>query len=215
MITLPNIHIEGLIYGSPFVELSKSTYISSSNGYIGKIDYSGKGWLSGKKNSFTASLFQEGKEKDPIYTVEGQWNTGFVIKDGSKKHGAEVEAFDHKTRKITSLTLAPLEEQDPLESNKAWQKVKEAILKSDMDTVGLEKSKIENAQREMRKKEQAEGREWQRRFFTKQESDPLFEKLAKPIGERIENDKTNGIWRFDSQKAANLQPLLQTQPGPS
>ena len=138
---------------------------------------------------------------------------GFVIKDGSKKHGSEVEFFDHKNRKVTPLTLAPLEEQDPLESNKAWQKVKEAILKSDMDTVGIEKSKIENAQREMRKKEQAEGREWQRRFFTKQESDPLFEKLTKPIGEKIENDKTNGIWRFDSQKAANAQQPLLIQLG--
>ena len=84
-----------------------------------------------------------------------------------------------------------------------------------MDTVGIEKSKIENAQREMRKKEQAEGREWQRRFFTRLNGDPLFEKLAKPIGEKIENDKTNGIWRFDLQKATNTTAPLRTQPGTS
>ena len=203
LITLPNIHIEGLIYGSPFVELNKASYISSSTGYVGKIDYSGKGWVSGKKNSFSATLFREGKEKDPLYTIDGQWSEGFTIREGSsKKHSPELETFAHKNHQTTPLTLAPLENQDPLESNAAWKRVKEGILKGDMDTVGFEKSKIENAQRELRKKEQAEGREWERRYFTRLAGDPLFEKLAGPIGEKLEIDKTGGVWRFDPAKAA-------------
>lgn len=71
-----------------------------------------------------------------------------------------------------------------------------------MDTVHVEKSKIENEQREMRRKEQAEGREWQRRFFKRSSPpDPAFEKLVRPIpGERIEAEKTGGVWRFDESK---------------
>ena len=71
-----------------------------------------------------------------------------------------------------------------------------------MDTVHIEKSKIENAQRELRRKEAAEGREWQRRFFIRKgEADPVFEKLVRPIpGERIEAEKTGGVWRFDEGK---------------
>ena len=194
-------HIEGLIYGNPFVELSKATYIVSSSGFTSKIEYSGKGWVSGKKNTFTATMFKTGHEKDTLYSAEGQWNEAFVIKEGSGKKAAELESFSHATTKPTVLTVAPVEEQDPLEANRAWAKVKEGILKGDMDLVGWEKSKIENSQRELRKKETAENREWERRYFTKlQGPDPVFETLAKPIGERIESDKTGGIWRFDDSK---------------
>ena len=80
-----------------------------------------------------------------------------------------------------------------------------------MALVGHEKSKIEESQRELRRKEQAEGREWERRFFTRMNGDPLFEKLAKPIGEKIESDKTGGIWRFDGHKASNAKPPFQAQ----
>ena len=80
-----------------------------------------------------------------------------------------------------------------------------------MDTVGVEKSKIENAQRELRKKEQAEGREWQRRFFKRVSLPcPTFEKLARPIAEKIESDKTGGVWRFDSDKAQSAKPPFHT-----
>ena len=75
-------------------------------------------------------------------------------------------------------------------------------MKSDMDTVHIEKSKIENTQRELRRKEQAEGREWQRRFFKRSSPpDQVFDQLAKTIpGERIEAEKTGGVWRFDESK---------------
>lgn len=98
--------------------------------------------------------------------------------------------------------MRPIDQQDHYESNRAWQYVAAAISKGDMDTVGAEKSKIENAQRELRKKEQSEGREWERRFFRRVETCPIFEKLAFSLGEKIEGDKTGGIWRFDQTKVA-------------
>lgn len=83
MITLPSLHIEGIIYGSPYVELNKSCSIVSSSGYTSKIDFSGKGWISGKKNSFTATVSKDG-QKDPIYLVDGQWTDQFTVKEGPK-----------------------------------------------------------------------------------------------------------------------------------
>lgn len=88
LITLPSLHIEGLVYGAPYVELNRSTQIVSSTGYIATIDYSGKGWLSGKKNSFTATLVKEGS-KTPLYTISGQWSGDFTIREGGSK-GKEV-----------------------------------------------------------------------------------------------------------------------------
>ena len=180
---------------------------------MAKIDYSGKGWLSGKKNSFTASLYPAGKEKDPLYTLEGQWTDTFIIRDGSKKNGDEIETCNARTSKTTPLIVAPLDQQDLYESNRAWQHVAAAISKGDMDTVGVEKAKIENAQRALRRKEQSEGREWERRFFKKVQGCQTFETLAKPIGERIESDKTGGVWRFDENKARGAKPPFQDGQG--
>ena len=161
--------------------------------------------MSGKKNSFSATLFKEGKEKDVLYSVDGQWSDSFTIKQGSSKHGTVLETYSSNKHPTTKLKLPPLEEQSPLESKKAWNKVATAILKGDMDTTSHEKSRIEVQQREMRKKEQTEGKEWQRTFFSKRGADPFLDKLAKVTGEKVEPDKTGGVWRFDDEKAAKAK----------
>ncbi|EHA23076.1 hypothetical protein CBS147343_5541 [Aspergillus niger] len=207
LITLPHLHIESLIYGTPFVELEKSTRIASSTGYVAKIDYSGKGWLSGKKNTFSAILFKENEgEKKPLYTVDGQWSDSFVIKD-SRKH--EVDRFSVKHTKTTPLTLAPVDQQDLYESRRAWADVAAGIERGDMDAVSVAKSKIENAQRELRRVEKSEGREWDRRFFKRvnDTDDEEFWRLARMIGvTSLESDKTGGVWRFDPTSAADAKP---------
>ncbi|XMA11337.1 hypothetical protein WAI453_004128 [Rhynchosporium graminicola] len=209
LITLPNLHIEGLIFGAPFVELNDKTYITSSSGYTAKIDYSGKGWLSGKKNSFTATLYPTGHEKDVIYTATGQWNKTFEITEGKKQIVDTYSAVDFPT---TPLTIAPVETQDPMESRRAWQKVAAGIAVGDMDATGVEKAKIEESQRELRKKEQAEGRQWERRYFTRLESDPVLNKLGPNIGVLPELEKTGGIWRFDETKANALASSKSAAP---
>jgi len=216
LISLPALHIESLIYGSPFVELNKYTHIASSTGYIAKIDYSGKGWLSGKKNRFSAALWKdgEGSEKHPLYTADGQWNDNITFKQGEGKHAKEIDHYDPKAAKTTPLIVAPIEQQDPYESRKAWRYVIKSIEKGDMDATSHYKSRIEMAQRALRKKEQEEHREWQRAFF--RQADPnspeeaTFQKLVKMITgpnawAGVEPEKTSGIWRFDPEKAKNAK----------
>ncbi|KAK8159199.1 oxysterol binding protein-like protein [Phyllosticta citrichinensis] len=201
LITLPSLHIEGLITGSPYVELNSKSYITSSSGYTAKIDYSGKGWISGKRNSFIATLYPSDKtEKDAVYSIDGQWTDQFTIRKGNCKSKDVIDTYDAKSNKTTPLSVAPVEQQGELESRRAWQKVAQAIARGDMDTTGREKSLIENQQRELRRKEREDGREWERRYFTKAEQWPVFEKLAKAIEEPVEADKTNGVWNFDGAK---------------
>jgi len=207
LITLPSLHIEGLITGSPYVELNKSSYIVSSSGYTSRIDYAGKGWVSGTKNSLSAVMFPHGKEKskhDVIYTAEGSWTDKFTIKNANK---GTVDSYNAKAEPKAVLKVAPIEQQDPLESRRAWKKVADAITKGDMNLTSGEKSIIENSQREMRKKEQAEGKEWERRFFSRAKTLPVFDKLIKevPYGS-MESDQTNGGWVFDAKKAENAKP---------
>jgi oxysterol-binding protein-related protein 9/10/11 len=183
------------------VELNDKTYITSSSGYTSKIDYSGKGWLSGKKNSFTATLYPTGKEKEVLYTVSGQWTKTFDITEGSHKKSGLIDTYDAEATPTTPLSVAPVEEQDELESRRAWAKVARGIQEGDMDVVGNEKGKIEVQQRELRQKEKEEGRGWERRFFRCVEGDEVLEKLGPVVGCAAEAEKTGGVWRFDEGKA--------------
>ena len=203
LITLPALHIEGLWGGAPFVELNGNTFITSSSGFTSKIDYSGRGWLSGKKNSFAATMYPDSKPKDVSYTIDGQWTGEFTIKDSKKQSVGIWSAKDNPTGKFV---IASIDQQDPLESRRAWRKVADAQSKGDMNTLSNEKSLIENSQREQRKKEKAEGRDWQRVFFQRLEKDELFAKLAKKIDVPAESEKTAGIWRYDPAKAQEAKP---------
>jgi len=216
LITLPSLHIEGLIFGAPFVELDGSSYITSSTGYTAKVDYSGKGWLSGKKNTVTATVHPTGKEKEVLYNVTGQWNEKFELYEGpSKKNSSStlVETYDAEHTAQTELKVAPIEEQHPLESRYAWSKVAEAISKGDMDATSVEKTKIEQAQRAMRINEREENRVWERRYFATVESDDTLKKLGAAAGVPVdgEADKTGGIWRFSAAKAAKADAETLTK----
>lgn len=114
--------------------------------------------------------------------------------------GMQVDTYNAKTTKTTPLTVAPLEEQDSLESRRAWSKVQSAIVNGDLETTSAEKTKIENEQRELRKKEKEEGREWERRYFTKVTEDPVLVALGDKSGVVLEPEKTDGIWIFDHEK---------------
>ncbi|KAI0538338.1 hypothetical protein GGR58DRAFT_309294 [Xylaria digitata] len=211
LITLPSLHVEGLIFGAPFVELDSSSYITSSTGFTAKIQYLGKGWVSGKKNSFTATLYPTGNEKDVLYNCAGQWTKAFEIHSGPVKHNSSktlIETWNPDTTPASELIIAPSEKQHPLESRRAWAAVAEGIAKGDMDYVGREKAKIEQAQREMRKKERAEGRVWERRYFTaRTDADETLTALASNVGldENGDADRTGGLWRFDAAKAAKVK----------
>jgi Oxysterol-binding protein. len=220
LITLPSLHIEGLLLGSPFIELDGSSWITSSTGYTARIDYSGRGWISGKKNSFTAILYPTGKEKEVLFSISGQWTKDFEIHSGPFKYNSKdtiVDSWDPVLSPPSKLIVSPIEEQHPLESRRAWAKVAAAITKGDLETVSVEKSKIENAQRQARAKERAEGRTWQRRYFTAQNDvpDPILANLGPIVGlpTHGDSDKTGGLWRFDFEKAeaARNEPRLSQE----
>lgn len=204
LITLPKMHLEGLFPPPPYPELDGKTYIQSSSGYTSEIDYSGKGWLKGKKNSFIAKLYKTGESGKPFRVVEGQWQNGdFDVRDMSSNRLLNIESTE--SYPLTSLVVAPIEEQDPLESRRAWHKVAQAIEKGDMNTVSAEKTKIEEEQRAMRKTEEVEGIVWPTRYFTKVENWPVLESLAKQIDVDLQLEGTRGMWKWDEVKYAKLK----------
>lgn len=213
LITLPALHVEGLFVGAPFIELEGSSYIVSSTGYTARIDYAGRGWISGKKNSVSAVLYRTGNERDVLYHATGQWTKAFEIYRGSSSSKSKelIDTYSPEKTPTSPLIIAPTEEQHPLESRRAWAQVAAGIARGDLDVVGVEKGKIETAQREMRAREKAEGHSWERRYFTDHNDDdnqdPVLAALGPAAGLSVngDSDKTGGLWRFDETKAANAR----------
>jgi hypothetical protein len=117
-----------------------------------------------------------------------------------------VERFQVDDVPRVPLHVAPIEEQHPLESRRAWRYVVDAIHKGDIFGVGHEKSKIENEQREMRRREKSEGAEFPRRYFSRAKEDLVAERLAEGMkgSSMKEMDGQHGIWMWDEEKYRRL-----------
>ncbi|XXH02993.1 hypothetical protein Hte_009383 [Hypoxylon texense] len=206
-ITMPKVHVEGIVTFQIAPELSGSSYIRSSSGYTSRINYSSKGWVKGKSNSFTATLYADHHENDPLYVLEGQWNDSYVVKDGK---GKVLDTIDLASLQRTPLQVAPIESQHPLESRRAWKHVVDAINANDVFAVGHEKSKIENAQRALRRQEKDAGEIWSRRYFTRAERDPVAEKLSVTSKARAAEGHDTMIWKFDDEKYKRTMEYQQS-----
>lgn len=170
LVTLPPLHIEGLITASPFVELEGTSYIQGSTGLIAVIEYSGRGYFSGKKNTFKARIYEDkmasANKENALVTISGQWSAKSHIRKGHATPSSSSELFyDANANQPEQLIVKPIDEQNPLESRKAWLKVADAINIGDYDLIHKEKSLIENHQRELRKKEREADVVWTQRWF--------------------------------------------------
>ncbi|RYP83574.1 hypothetical protein DL769_001328 [Monosporascus sp. CRB-8-3] len=197
LITMPNAHVEGIATFRIAPELNGTSYIRSSSGYTSRIDYSSKGWLKGKSNSFVATLYRGDDEPNLLYVLEGTWSGFYTVKD---KRGKAIQMVDLAALRRTPLQVAPIEEQHPLESRRAWQHVANAINENDILAVGQEKSKIENEQRALRKEEKAAGMVWETRYFTRVTDDPVAATILKTAGNAVNLHANDMLWKFDRDK---------------
>lgn len=171
LITLPPLHIEGLINALPFVELDGTAYIQASNGYFVTVDFSGRGYFSGKKHTYKARIYRDqvssASKENALVTIGGQWLEKSYITPGSSSPSSKADELFYDAMAVTPqhLTVKPIEEQHELESRRAWRTVAEAIKTSDYDKIHIEKSLIENAQRDLRKQEEESGARWETRWF--------------------------------------------------
>lgn len=183
--------------GSLSPELSGTSYIRSSSGFTTQISYTSKGWISGTPNTFSAIIYKDGCESTPIYKAEGQWSGEFNVKD--MRSGKDILQFNASSLKRKALTVNPIEQQKEYESRRAWRYVTQAINENDMFKIGKEKGRIENEQRELRKKEKVEGRVWERRFFVSKERDEVAETLARGL-KGLNLQSGGGIWKWDGER---------------
>jgi len=154
LITLPSINLRGLVTGRPFVELSGTTYILSSAGHLATIDYSTKGYFSGERHSFKASL-KPLAGGSAFYTAQGVWAGASNYTD--VKAGKTALFFDSSADKSVAPEIKPQTEMGPMESHKLWATVTSAINSKDYAAASKEKSAIEDNQRVLAKARKEKG----------------------------------------------------------
>lgn len=213
LLTFPQLHLEGFIPPPPYPEIdAEPVFITSTSGFTSKITFSGKGWLRGKRNSFFACTYRDpdvsGRINEPqlseyLYTAQGQWSGTFTIKD--VKTDSVIETYDSSVSPeyLAPITVAPIEEQDPMESRRLWNKFTTKMNAGDISGVSAEKNRIEVRQREMRKEEERQGRTWERRYFANTDVDGKVVELLSKVGGKINLGVTGGYWRFDEEKHRN------------
>jgi len=207
LVTLPALTVKSLLSGTPYPELIGTSYITSSTGFTSKIDYEGKGMFgTGQRNAFTASLYQTSKPDNVLFEADGAWNDKFTfydVRNGGKRK--EIESYDTSVLRPVPLTLNSLEEQDPWESRRAWADTIAGIKANDWDKTSQAKNKLEEAQRELRRKREAKNETWEPALFRTVEQDPVYDALAKGINWTEDKSRTLGVWKFDLEKAGSRQ----------
>ncbi|SNX85978.1 Protein KES1 [Melanopsichium pennsylvanicum] len=174
LITLPNLLIEGLWYGSPYVELTGNSYIQSTTGILTTLSYTGKGYFSGKAHSFKATI---GAGGNALYTIEGEW-AGVSKYKGKSVSGGSNEVFWDASTEREEVSVEALEKQGEMESRKVWKTVANGIRTGDYETASKDKARIENAQRQKRKDEAAAATPHQLEHFVHVDDDQEYSQLA-------------------------------------
>ncbi|KAL6925419.1 hypothetical protein ACO0SA_000014 [Hanseniaspora valbyensis] len=228
LLTLPSLHIEGLIAASPYVELDGKSFIQGSFGHFAVIDFFGKGWMSGKKNSFKCKIYNSKSDYDcdekALFVISGQWSgiSTIYTGDDEKKKKNPQEFYDASRIPVEQLQVKPIEEQNEFESRRAWKDVAAAIKEGDFNKIHQTKTVLEEAQRTLRKNEEESGNAWETRWFdlipVDEDNRSSFMKLAtlaqlsledvpsgtiagsKDEAKWLKEDALAQHWRFNRQK---------------
>ncbi|WRT65257.1 uncharacterized protein IL334_002200 [Kwoniella shivajii] len=177
LITLPKLRIEGIVWGSPYIELTDTNAIQSSTGLTAQIDYKGKGYFTGKSHSFKATIATSAGKS--VSSYEGQWV--------GKSHigGSKGPIFLDTTGPKEEVSVRDVTEQTDWESRKLWVNVAKGIRTGNYDAAGKEKTNIENEQRQRRKDEASSSRSWEHLHFTHVESDSDYQVLSALLHDKL------------------------------
>jgi len=182
LITLPKLRIDGLWYGSPYIELTDTSYIIGG-GFISVIEYKGKGYFSGKSHSFKATVSPapgSGGNPNLEHIIEGTWHqTSKFTKGGRKWPTSDFHDVNPPKEEVTAVGGDGNGDMGEFETRKLWSLVARGIREGNFELAGREKARIENEQRQRRKDEAAADTTWQMKHFAPVDDDPIYNRLGK------------------------------------
>ncbi|GAA5915706.1 hypothetical protein JCM6882_004120 [Rhodosporidiobolus microsporus] len=112
-----------------------------------------------------------------VGTLEGNWRGEIKFKKAGES--SSITLVDLLPLSVVPKTVAPLEDQDALETRRVWQPVSEALYKKDYSTASREKQRIEQEQRDKAEERKKKGETYRPVFF-EPEPDDLSEWDGRP-----------------------------------
>ncbi|KAK3317424.1 hypothetical protein B0T19DRAFT_469078 [Cercophora scortea] len=208
LVPLPDVKVRGFLSGCVYPEILGTYTITSSAGYTTEIKFSGEGIIRGKRNTFEAKIFRkDDPAKRSIYEAAGVWSDAWTVKDARTGEVLQNYVVDADENTPAPITITSVDEQDPWESRRAWGGVLNGMQAGDMRQVLAEKTKVEQAQRQMRAFEASRGHAWEPLLFRSiaAEEHGVFHELAEGTGLALHHEKTKGVWKLDDRRVKGLQ----------
>ena len=209
LVPLMDVKVRGFLSGCMYPEITGTYSIPSSSGLVSEIKFSGEGLLRGRRNTFEARVYRadDVAKKHPLYEVKGCWSDSWTVKDCTTGTVMDKYFVEAKENAPAPIVIDPVEQQDPWESRRAWGGVFNGMDRGDMRQVLTEKTKVEQAQRQMRASERSAGETWTPLLFKTMEGEDhaVFHALAQGTGATLNEDRTKGVWRVDEGAVRGLQ----------
>ncbi|KAJ7279050.1 hypothetical protein C8J57DRAFT_1221838 [Mycena rebaudengoi] len=181
LLTFPKMRIDGLWYGSHYIELMDQTYIVGG-GYVTLVEYKGKGYFSGKSHSFKATMTPQpgmGGAGTKEIVIEGLWHQTSKFVTGGSGPFHDVTPPKEEVHAVGGEDATG--KMGEMETRKLWELVAKGIREGDFETASREETRIENEQRQLRKDEVTSGKSWPLKHFIALPSDPVYEELGKLV----------------------------------
>lgn len=187
-LTQPNMYARGILFGKMKYELGDHSFVRCPElGLAADIEFKTKGWVSGCYNAIGGTIRDENTQ-ETLFELSGLWSDEMFIKNMKVQNNEPslvfLNNFDdteadtraaqtgHREMFFNALKsspsppqVRPLEEQEERESQRLWQKTAQAVRDSNHELATVEKTKIEDMQREEAAKRAQEGVEWHPRLF--------------------------------------------------
>jgi oxysterol-binding protein-related protein 9/10/11 len=211
LLPFPDVYAKNVITGSPYPELHGVYHLFSTTGYTAELNFgaskSKNPFSSAERNSFEATISKSVNSSDntpPTFKLTGIWSSKWTIASASDSTETTYDLNAAENAPLP-LTLPALQDQSPWESRRAWGDVAEPLAQGDFSAALNAKSKLENAQRELRKKEKDSGRKWEAAFFSSIEegADAELARLLEQARGVISKEDVlgrHGVWRFDAAR---------------
>lgn len=165
VITLPELHVRGLLTGSPFVELTGEVVIIGTNGIGARLKFTPKPWFSGEYDGMEGLIADlKDRKQPPLLTLRGKWSERVEIIESES--GRERVLFDiRQTKRDLLPEVKTISKQGPLESRRVWWSVTKALRQSNYTAANDAKNLIEEEQRTLRKERASTNQQWEPKLF--------------------------------------------------
>ncbi|KAL8343274.1 hypothetical protein RB598_004561 [Gaeumannomyces tritici] len=162
-LTQPNMYARGILFGKMKYELGDHSVVRCPElGLTADIEFKMKGWVSGCYNAIGGTIRDE-NTGEILFELSGLWSDEMFIKNIKTGHR---EMFFNALKSRPSPPLVrPIDEQEERESQRLWQQTAQAVRESNHEVATIEKTKIEDMQREEAARRAQEGVEWHPRLF--------------------------------------------------